>query len=187
MNINDIHPRKEGQHVENNWHHIEEWMKDYGDRLVRSLTIMTKDEEEAQDIAQEVFIKAYQAQANFRHESSPYTYLYVIALNMVRSRKRSLKKRPVVVQLQENEHTSPYPSPESHVVRHEEHTQTMRAVRNLSPKLRTIVSLFYISEIPIQEISEILGISEGTVKSRLFRARNQLKRFVVQEEHHGTY
>jgi len=187
MNINDTHPRKDGQYVENNWHYIEEWMKLYGDRLVRTLTIMTSDEEEAQDIAQEVFIKAYRAQTDFRHNSSPYTYLYIIALNMVRSRKRSLKRKPVVVQLQENEHTSPYPSPESLAIRHEDERRLMHAVKNLSPKLRTIVSLFYISEISIQDISEILDISEGTVKSRLFRARNQLKRFVVQEEQHGTF
>lgn len=172
--------------MSSNWDTIASWMHDYGDRLVRTLTVMTGDTEEAQDIAQEVFIRAYNAMDRYRGTGSAYTYLYSIARNLLRSRWRSRARRPRDVEY--DDHASPgyYPNPETAALVNEETELVTTAVSSLSPKLREVVSLFYLSGMSVEDMSEVLGVRTGTVKSRLFRAREELKRHFSEEAGYGS-
>jgi len=77
------------------WDIINNWMNTYGDQISRTITGMTGDSDAAQDIAQETFIRAYNSMDNFNHNSSPYTYLYRIAYNLVVDYKRTQKRRKI--------------------------------------------------------------------------------------------
>lgn len=172
--------------MDSNWDTIALWMHDHGDRLARTLTVMIGDTEDAQDIVQEVFIRAYRALDSYRGTGSPYTYLYSIALNLVRSQWRRRARRPRDVEY--DDHASPgyYPGPESTALSNEQAEMVTKGVRKLSPKLREVVSLFYLSGMSVEDMGEVLGIRTGTVKSRLFRAREELKRYITEEVGYET-
>ncbi len=172
--------------MDRNWETIEFWMEQYGDKLVRTVAVMTGDREEAQDIAQEVFIRAYRGIRSFRREASPYTYLCSIAINLVRSHRRRNARRPKEVEFDDRFAKGSYLTPEAGVLKAEQHELITRGVRSLSAKLREAVSLFYLSGMSIEDMAETLGISKGTVKSRLFRAREDLKQFITEEADYGA-
>ncbi|MCK9288274.1 MAG: RNA polymerase sigma factor [Sphaerochaetaceae bacterium] len=172
--------------MDRNWVTIATWMKEYADRLVRTVAVMVCDEEDAQDIVQEVFVKAYNSLDNFRNEASPFTYLYAIALNLVRSHKRKLKRSKDLIEYDDMVVPGPYLNPEDAAVSQEQVSAVVKAVGILPHKLREVVSLFYVTGISIQEISDVLDVSIGTVKSRLFRAREKLKRYLSKEAGYGS-
>lgn len=173
------------QYMDKGWITIEHWMDEHGDRLVRTVTVMTRDEEEAQDIVQEVFIKAYRALGSYRKEASPYTFLCSIAVNLVRSRKRREHRRPKTIEFDQQHAEGNYLLPEEGLVQQEQKDLVVRGINSLSPKLKEVISLFYLSGLQIEDMGEVLGVSTGTVKSRMFRAREELKRYIIKEEAYG--
>lgn len=135
------------------------------------------DYEEAQDLTQEIFLKVYNALPKFRGEASPYTWLYRIALNHTTKhlrRKRvfrfiSLEKFP--------EDDFPVDPPQER-----ESTPLQKLIRekvsHLSPVYRDVIVLFYFDNKTLAEISKLLNISIGTVKSRLARGRETLSKWL---------
>jgi RNA polymerase sigma-70 factor (ECF subfamily) len=145
---------------------------------------MTRDREAADDLAQEVFIKAYLALPNFRFQSAFGTWLYRIAVNASRDllrketrvRKIPLEDSPPGTLMQEDTTSQIDEAREKEKQKKMVHT----ALESLPEKYQVILSLRDIQGIPYNEIGRILDISPGTVDSRLHRARKLLRKKVHQ-------
>jgi RNA polymerase sigma-70 factor (ECF subfamily) len=132
--------------------------------------------DEAEDAAQDTFIAAARSLGEYRGSASIKTWLFSIAINTCRSRLRKRKAQRRLVQVLglaqrlfgQNE------APEPSMERSERNQQLWSAVDRLDEKHRLVVLLRYVHELPSAEIADALGITEGTVHSRLHYARQQL-------------
>ncbi|MCA9185776.1 MAG: sigma-70 family RNA polymerase sigma factor [Pirellulaceae bacterium] len=151
----------------------------YQDRLFNSLVYAIGSREEAEDVAQEAFVLAFVKLSSFRRDSSFYTWLYRIAINASVSRRR--KKRPEVssdamnFNIVANTSETPEPQPAADLERQEQAVQVHAALNRLSDEHRQVVVLREMDGHGYDVIAELLGIPVGTVRSRLHRARSQLR------------
>lgn len=148
-------------------------MKEYGTRILRLVYFFVKDRSLAEDITQEVFVKVFRHLSEFRGESSIQTWLYRIAVNECKGYLRSWSFRNIFPRsaIQQNGYTTV----EQTVVNTEERASIVQQVLSLSPLYRQVIALHYYEDLSISEIAQVLGTSEGTVRTRLHRARQQLK------------
>lgn len=159
-------------------------MEKYQGRIYALLYHMTSNKQDAEDLLQEVFLKAYKALPKFKGNSSFYTWVYRIgvntAINYTKKRKRKqalslddldmrIEHDPALVQLSSQE------TPDRKMNLEDLQKKLNVALQSLSEKHRTVVVLHDVQELPHHEIGKILGISAGTVRSRLFYARRQLQ------------
>lgn len=143
---------------------------------------------DASDLAQDAFIKIYQALPNFRGDSSFSTWIYHITVNVCRDELRKRQRRPTV-SLDEpaGENTPTYeirsnaPGPEEMLDRSETQAMIQQCLNMLSDDYRTILVMREIQDLAYEEIAEHLGCSLGTVKSRLSRARQALKEKISKQ------
>lgn len=144
---------------------------------------------DASDLAQDAFIKIYQALPNFRGDSSFSTWIYHITVNVCRDELRKRQRRPTV-SLDDNssennnntyEIRSNDPGPEEMLDRSETQAMIQSCLNTLSDDYREIIVMREIQELAYEEIAEILGCSLGTVKSRLSRARQALKEKITKK------
>ncbi len=153
-------------------------------RLFGLIYHMTQDRDDAYDLSQEVFAKAYRSIKRFKQKSTFYTWLYTIAVNTTINHLKKQKRR-VTVSLDDEDssvnhgNTITSQSEES-TPRQEMDRKILRkklnaAIMNLSESHRVVVVLFDIQGMPHAQISKILGISEGTVRSRLYYAHKNLQ------------
>ena len=150
----------------------------YAGRIFTLARYALGSEAAAEDAVQSIFLKAFQNLARFRGQADAGTWLWRIAVNHcndeLRRRKRS-EEVPLdaILGWADGAHT-----PEQrHAVRQIDEI-VARALLELSPKLRTVVVLRYVEEMPYEEIAAVLGCSVGTVSSRLSRALEQLERIL---------
>lgn len=145
---------------------------------------MLSDYEDASDAAQEVFVKVYRSIASFRGQSSFTTWLYTICRNVCNDILRKRQRRGFTISIDSNEEEdnpvselpSEEPSPEEYYEMNERQRIVQEAIRSLSPEYREIIIYSDIEQLSYDEISKILKCPNGTVKSRLNRARNALKK-----------
>ncbi len=145
------------------------------DRIYNLCRYMLQDPEDARDAAQDVFLKAYRGLKDFRPESSLYTWLYRIAVNTCldyrrKSRREAFRNEPLTEDLPSDER-SPHQLYESGEIPE----SIQLALQKLPEKLRAAIVLREIEELSYEEIAEVLHTSVGTVKSRISRAREQLR------------
>ena len=168
------------------WQTVEAWMEQYGDMVLQTIYLMTHDREASEEVAQEVFIRAYRKLHQFRGGSRPSTWLYRIAVNMARNH---LRRRREVVAEREFLETAAGPSnefrPDNTVEEAEEKNRIIEEVSGLPLELRTVVSLYYLDELSVEKTAEVLRIPAGTVKSRLSRARRKLRSALTGEDAPG--
>ena len=145
---------------------------------------MTSNREDAEDLTQEVFVKAFEALPRFRGNSSFYTWLYRIAVNKtINYRKKRNRKRTLSLDLfdQEIKTDDVYHaltakgSPLRSISLSELQEKLNEALQNLSEKHRTVVVMHDMQGIPHEEIAKVVKASVGTVRSRLFYARRQMQ------------
>jgi len=151
----------------------------YGDRLLRVCFLILKDLPSAEDVVQEVFIQIYKSINKFKGASSLYTWIYRIAVNRCRDIYR---KRNDYAPIDEDFDMVSDVDIEYEVVEGAEREKIKRIVSSMQPIYREVITLFYFEDLSIKEICDIFGESEGTVKSKLYRARNILKEALVREE-----
>lgn len=162
----------------------------YKERVWAFVARRLADPVEAEDITQETFVKAYRAMATFRGASAFYTWLCCIAGNLtidaMRKRQRHLATYSLDAPLEtqgvplERDFAAPsYREPDNEVEAAEVQREVHRAIRDLEPKLRTVVVLYELQGFNYAEIAMLMGCPLGTVKSRMFRARNELKRHLL--------
>jgi RNA polymerase sigma-70 factor, ECF subfamily len=146
----------------------------YGDRLLRSACLMCGHSGDAQDIVQETFCRALAALPDFRGEAGVYTWLFSIMRNVYL--KQRLRERRFFHFLAHNPPIAHSPNdPAERLDRRRAQTEFMSILQKLPVKYREIVVLRFVDDMKIAEIARVLSLSEGTVKSRLFKAGNRLK------------
>jgi RNA polymerase sigma-70 factor (ECF subfamily) len=154
----------------------------YQNRLVKLITRYVHDPVEALDVAQETFIKAYRALPNFRGESSFYTWLYRIGVNTAKNHLVARNRRPPeddidaadAEQYDFDSRLKDQDSPESIVERNEVARTIIEAIDELPEDLRTAITLRELEGLSYAEIAEAMDCPVGTVRSRIFRARDAI-------------
>lgn len=157
---------------------VKNWMDEYGDSLTKAVTLLTGDEHTAQDIVQDVFVSVICSSSPFRGESKPYSYLYRIALNKISRYRKKRKYHNEFSDTVKGDHTF---SPEIVNEKSDDLMHVRTSVASLSPKLQAVIVLFYFNDYSIADISACLSIPEGTVKSRLSRAKIKLETLLKKE------
>ena len=158
----------------------------YQRRVERLIGRMVRDSDLVQDIAQESFIRAYRALPQFRGDSAFYTWLYRIAVNTAKKFLMDMKRDPLVFESarssgDEGEETSTRENelsdgetPEAILASKEIATAVNAAVEALSEELRQAITLREIEGLSYEEIAEAMNCPIGTVRSRIFRAREAI-------------
>lgn len=156
---------------------VEAFVKGSIDRIHSLLFRMLGHPEEAQDLTQEVYIRAFRSLPAYRGEAAPETWLYRIALNVGRDAiaRRMSERAREGGEIEPNGHASRIPDPADLAVRGEERATLEEALSALGEERREIVILSDIEGLSTQEIAAALEIPAGTVKSRLHRAREALR------------
>ena len=154
----------------------------YQHKILNLIMRYVKDPSEAMDVAQEAFIKAYRAVPAFRGDSAFYTWLYRIAINTAKNHLVAARRRPKSLdfELLDSEGFEPFAalrdgdSPE-HLALTDEIGETInKAIEGLPDELRTAILLREIEGMSYEEIAQAMDCPVGTVRSRIFRAREAI-------------
>jgi RNA polymerase sigma-70 factor (ECF subfamily) len=154
----------------------------YQHKIVQLVNRYVKDHSEAQDVAQEAFIKAYRALGSFRGDSAFYTWLYRIAINTAKNYlvSRTRRNSDYHVDVQEAEAVENAPqlqgldTPERQVLGEEIAKTVQTAIENLPEEMRVAIMLREFDGLSYEEIAEAMDCPVGTVRSRIFRAREAI-------------
>ena len=153
------------------------------DRLYTALYYAMGDAHEAEDIVQEAYVTAFVKLESFRMESSFYTWLYRIAFNLRASRQRQRRKAASIERdLHPADLPDPTDGPAESLAGDERAVALTQALEALSVEYREILVLRELEQLDYDRISSILEIPLGTVRSRLFRARQQLREALAGQE-----
>ena len=145
-------------------------------RLYQTIFAMVGDSDDADDLTQESFIKAYRSLGRFKGQSRFYTWIYRIAVNQTLDwMKAKKRRRDVPLEYAEGDRAGRVEGTDNGVYRRELNQHLEAALESLTPEYRATVVLREIDGRTYEEIAELLTCSVGTVKSRLFRARGQLR------------
>jgi RNA polymerase sigma-70 factor (ECF subfamily) len=155
----------------------------YQRKILRLLSRMLRDQSEIEDVMQEAFIKAYRALPQFRGDSAFYTWLYRIAINTARNWMASQARRPSSPSLHQSEDGETFDeidnltdnnTPESLLASREIADSVNETIKALPAELRTAIVLREIEGLSYEEIAQAMECPIGTVRSRIFRAREAI-------------
>ena len=154
----------------------------YQHKVIKLVSRYVHDSHEALDVAQEAFIKAYRALPNFRGDSAFYTWLYRISINTAKNYLVSQSRRPpaVDVVMDDGEQFESYSTlrdvntPEEYLLKDEVEATVVEAMEALPEDLRMAISLRELEGFSYEEIAEAMACPVGTVRSRIFRAREAI-------------
>jgi len=154
----------------------------YQHKIVNLVMRYVRDQEQALDITQEAFIKAYRALPRFRGDSAFYTWLYRIAVNTAKNYLAAQRRRPMDIEfdLQDPEQYDLHAklketdTPESVSIGNELRETLERAIAALPDDLRTAIILRELDGMSYEEIAQTMDCPVGTVRSRIFRAREAI-------------
>lgn len=157
-------------------------VRKYESKIVKLISRYIHDPTEALDVAQEAFIKAYRALPNFRGDSAFYTWLYRIAINTAKNHLVAQGRRQPSAELEadaaeqiEGESAlKEYATPEHLLLKDEIEKTVFTAIEQLPEDLRTAITLRELEGLSYQEIADAMGCPVGTVRSRIFRAREAI-------------
>lgn len=151
-------------------------------RIAALIGRYVSDWSEVQDVAQETFIRAYRALGNFRGDAQFYTWLHRIAVNTAKNHLVAHNRRPPTDDIDDAEHFDSgirlrdSDTPERELMRQQLEQTVMRAVEALPEELRVAINLREVDGLSYDEIAERMGCPIGTVRSRIFRAREAIDR-----------
>src|SRR5450830_2156787 len=155
----------------------------YQRKLARLLSRMIRDQSEIEDVVQESFIKAYRALPNFRGDSAFYTWLYRIGINTAKNYLVAMGRRPTVsndIEIEDAENFEDgnelrtMDTPETELMTKEIAKTVNETVAGLPEELRTAITLREIEGLSYEEIATLMNCPIGTVRSRIFRARETI-------------
>lgn len=155
----------------------------YQRRVARLLSRLIRDQNEIEDVSQESFIKAYRALPSFRGESAFYTWLYRIAINTAKNHLSTLGRRPQLLADFEDEdgdvldatvQIPDYHTPETELSNRQIVSTVNAVVDELPSELRTAITLREMDGLSYEEIAALMNCPIGTVRSRIFRAREAI-------------
>jgi len=156
----------------------------YQHKVIKLVARLLRDPAEAEDVAQEAFVKAYRALGSFRGDSAFYTWLYRIAVNTARNAIASRQRRPLEYEadLSESEQSNlasrlrDTDTPEANALSEEIRVTVNEAIGQLPEDLRTAIVLREVEGLSYEEIAAAMDCPVGTVRSRIFRAREAIDR-----------
>ena len=159
-------------------------VRKYQHKIVKLVSRYLHDPHESLDVAQDAFLKAYRALPNFRGDSAFYTWLYRIAINTAKNHLVAQGRRPPDedVDAQEAEQydgesgLKEYATPEHMLLKDEIEQTVFRAIEDLPEDLRTAITLRELEGMSYEEIAQTMDCPVGTVRSRIFRAREAIDR-----------
>lgn len=159
----------------------------YQHKIVNLVSRYVRDADEALDVAQEAFIKAYRALPRFRGDSAFYTWLYRIAVNTAKNHLVAAKRRPMDYDLdlqdpdqyEMHARLNTTDTPEAVALKDETQQQINRSINELPPDLRTAIILREIDGMSYEEIAQTMECPVGTVRSRIFRAREAISKGIA--------
>lgn len=154
----------------------------YQQKIANLISRYIRDPHEVMDVTQEAFIKAYRALPNFRGESAFYTWLYRIAINTAKNYLVAMGRRPpgddveaeTAEQMDVGYLLKETGTPENHVLSEEIMVTVQRAIDDLPEDLRTAIILRELEGMSYEEIANAMSCPVGTVRSRIFRAREAI-------------
>ena len=154
----------------------------YQHRVGALIARFVNDPQEVEDVSQEAFIKAYRALSLFRGDSAFYTWLYRIAVNTAKNHLVAKSRRPpaVDVEIDESENSDlvaplrELESPEDSLATEKLKQAISEAIEDLPEELKTAFTLREFSGLSYEDITEVMGCPVGTVRSRIFRARDAI-------------
>jgi RNA polymerase sigma-70 factor, ECF subfamily len=157
-------------------------VRKYQHKVAKLVSRYVRDRSEVEDVAQEAFIKAYRAIAGFRGESAFYTWLYRIAVNTAKNYLDSQGRRPPSTDMEvegaelieSGESLRDQATPERALLTDEIAQTVNRAIESLPEDLRTAITLREIEGLSYEEIAQAMDCPIGTVRSRIFRAREAI-------------
>lgn len=157
-------------------------VRKYQHKIISVVTRYVSDWSEAQDVAQEAFIRAYRALGAFRGDSAFYTWIYKIAINTAKNHLVSRGRRPPIgdiaiedaVLLDGASQLRERATPERELLRQEIEQTVFGTVEDLPDELRTAITLREVDGLSYEEIAEAMNCPIGTVRSRIFRAREAI-------------
>jgi RNA polymerase sigma-70 factor (ECF subfamily) len=164
-------------------HAFELLVAKYQRRLGRLISRFVRDSAEAEDVTQEAFIKAYRALPAFRGESAFYTWLYRIGINTAKNYLLSLGRRPPTTTQFDAEESEDFEgasqlqdvsTPENELMSKQVIDVVNSSLQQLPDDLRTALTLREIEGLSYEEIAEVMNCPIGTVRSRIFRAREAI-------------
>jgi RNA polymerase sigma-70 factor, ECF subfamily len=157
---------------------FEELVRKYQDRIYSLCRYMVKDTQDAQDAAQDIFIRAYGNLKGYRPDASFYTWLYRIAVNTCLDYNKKPRPEPLEDETLLDSLPSASPSPEE-IYQAKETGQLIEAALQKLPKnTRAVIVLKEIEGLSYEEIAATLQTSVGTVKSRISRGREELRKYL---------
>ena len=160
----------------------------YQHKIISLVGRYVRDQHEAMDVSQEAFIKAYRALKNFRGDSQFYTWLYRIAINTAKNYLVAKGRRPFDQDVDVDEQAdygfaeamTDAATPENLLARDELQEKIFATLENLPDDLKTALSLREFEGLSYEQIAEIMDCPVGTVRSRIFRAREAIDKVVVK-------
>jgi RNA polymerase sigma-70 factor (ECF subfamily) len=160
----------------------------YQDRLFNTVYRLVENAEDAQDVLQDAFLNAYQSLSRFKGDAQFFTWLYRIAVNTAISMKR--KQRVAVVfrsnrdepGIAEPTDTSEDSQPGRSLEKSEEAKLVQDALKRLSPEHKTVLVMKEVDGLKYDAMAEVLQVPIGTIRSRLHRARLELRELLEREE-----
>ena len=160
---------------------LEEWINNYTQRLVSLAHTYVKDWLKAEDYVQEAFIKAFNAMEQLENKEEPFPWLARIVINECKSSFRKGWREIISEFLPEKKQEST----EDLYLRNAKEENIHKAVYGLPRHYSIPITLFYFEELSIHQISQILNLNIGTVKSRLARGRKLLRNKIIKEDGYG--
>jgi len=160
----------------------------YNNKLYASLLAFTKSQELAEDLTQKTFFRVWKKIETFRGDSSLFTWIYRIAINLAKNEfsSKQAKNQGITDNIDETYYReSSVSSPESHAIEAESMQAVMDFIASLPTDLREAISLREFDGKSYEEIAQITGSPIGTVRSRIFRAREEILNFMKEEEIYG--
>jgi len=155
----------------------------YQQRIVNLVSRFVRNQSDALDVTQEAFIKAYRALPNFRGESAFYTWLYRIAVNTAKNHLAVQSRRPSgdghdvseIEQIEGADALKEQATPENLILKDELQATVLKAIEDLPEDLKTAIMLREIEGLSYEEIASVMECPIGTVRSRIFRAREAIE------------
>ena len=154
----------------------------YQQRIINLVSRFVRNHSDALDVTQEAFIKAYRALPNFRGESAFYTWLYRIAVNTAKNHLAVQSRRPTdggqdiseIEQIEGNSALTEQATPENLLLKDELQATVLKTIENLPDDLKSAITLREVEGLSYEEIATVMECPIGTVRSRIFRAREAI-------------